>query len=88
MAESKKGCGKYMSYKVGENIRIEHPLKTEIYKKGYTIKQFADLVGISRFTLNAYFTNRHIARGDTINLISKGLDIPYEKVSELCHMNN
>lgn len=88
MAESKKGCGKIMSYKVGENIRVEHPLKTEIYKKGYTIKQFADLVGISRFTLNAYFTNRHIARGDTINLISKGLDIPYEKASELCHMSN
>ena len=24
-----------MSYKIGENIRIEHPLKTEIYKEIY-----------------------------------------------------
>ena len=73
-----------MSYATGKNIRYEHPLKTEIYRKGYTIKSFADRVGISRFTLNDVFTGRHKPRGDTISWIAEALNEPYEKVVEIC----
>lgn len=72
-----------MSYGIGKNIRITHPLKTEIYKRGYNIKQFAEKADITRWTLNHIF-NGNNPRGDTIYQISKGLDVSYEKVSELC----
>lgn len=63
----------------------EHPLKTEIYKKGYTIKSFADVIGINRLTLNCIFKHRNKSvRGDTIYRISEGLNIPYESVERLC----
>ena len=62
----------------------KHPLKTEIYKNGYNISQFAQKCGISRFTLNDAFTGRHRLRGDTICLIAEGLEKPYEEVERLC----
>lgn len=65
-------------------IIYEHPLKNEIYKKGYTLYSFADEVGINRSTLNSIFKHENKTRGDTIYLIAKGLNISYEKVSELC----
>ena len=83
MAESKKGCGKIMSYKVGENIRIEHPLKTEIYKKGYTIKSFSDLCGLNRNTFNQIFKGSK-PRGDTVYIISNQLGLSYERIIKLC----
>lgn len=72
-----------MSYQLGRNIRHQHPLKTEIYKKGYTISNFASLSGLSRFTLNNIFKGS-MPRGDTTCLISKQLDLTYERVVELC----
>lgn len=73
-----------MSYGLGRNVRIEHPLKTEIYKKGYTITNFAKKSQISRRALNDIFSSKHKVRGDTIYLISQTLEMPYDKVSELC----
>lgn len=72
-----------MSYKLGGNIRIQHPLKTEIYKNGYTISSFADKACVNRWTLNSIFKGAK-PRGDTIYNIAKGLDLPYEKVDKLC----
>ena len=74
-----------MSYQLGRNIRYEHPLKTEIYKKGYTICSFADEIGINRATLNNIFTNQNRVRGDTINLIAQGLNTSYERIQKLCN---
>ena len=76
-----------MSYQLGHNVRYEHNLKTEIYKRGYTLSSFADMVGINRITLNRLFKAEHKVRGDTIYLISKGLEMTYEKVEKLCQMN-
>ena len=73
-----------MSYNVGQYIKHEHPLKTEIYKKGFTISSFASRVGVDRWTLGNIFKNKSMPRGDTINLIANGLEMPYEKVSRLC----
>lgn len=73
-----------MSYALGHNVRYEHPLKTEIYKRGYTITSFADKVGISRFTLTDAFTGRHKLRGDTMSWIAEALNEPYEEVERLC----
>lgn len=72
-----------MSYRIGENVKINHPLKTEIYKKGLTVSQFADINGFNRITLNRIFKGA-VPRGDTIYLISKGLEMPYEEVERLC----
>lgn len=76
-----------MSYRIGKNVRITHPLKTEIYKRGINVSQFADMCDITRWTLNRIFKGA-APRGDTIYLISKGLEMPYEEVEKLCHMNN
>lgn len=76
-----------MSYRIGANNRVNHPLKTEIYKKGLTVSQFADLNDLNRWTLNRIFKGA-VPRGDTIYLISKGLEMPYEKVEELCQLNS
>lgn len=74
-----------MSYNIGQNIQYEHKLKDEIYKRGYTIQSFAEFIGIERHALINIFKNSgKSTRGDTINLISKGLDMPYEEVKELC----
>ena len=75
-----------MSYSIGKNIRNAHPLKTEIYKRGYTIQDFANECGISRFTLNRIFKDLK-PRGDTINLISKELGISYERIEKICSKN-
>lgn len=62
-----------------------HPLKTEIYKQGYTMEGFCEKIGIHRHTLLELFARRtKCLRGDTICLVSKGLKMPYEKVAELC----
>lgn len=84
MGKSKERGAEIMSYKLGKNIRIEHPLKTEIYKHGYNITEFADIIGIDRWTLWHVFKNKSMPRGDTVYMIAKGLEIPYEKVIELC----
>lgn len=85
MAQSKKGNRKNMSYGIGKNIRITHPLKKEIYKRGYTIIEFAELSNINRWTLNNIFKG-NVPRGDTIYQISKGLKTPYEEVEGLCQV--
>lgn len=72
-----------MSYKIGDNVRFEHPLKREIYKQGYTIGSFADKADINRWTLNSIFKGAK-PRGDTIYNIAKGLNRSYEEVEELC----
>lgn len=73
-----------MSYKLGNKIIYNHPLKTEIYKQGKTLCSFADEIGINRATLNAIFKQENKTRGDTIYLIAKGLEMPYERVELLC----
>ena len=65
---------------------INHPLKTEIYKNGYTIESFALESGVSRFALNDIFNKKHKkVRGSTIYLISNTLQKPYEVIEELCN---
>ena len=71
-------------YPIGHNIQYPHTLKDEIYKRGYTINSFAERVGISRYTLNNIFTGRHKPRGDTMSWIAQALDLPYERVVEIC----
>ena len=72
-----------MSYSLGHNVRVEHKLKTEIYKRGYTIGEFANEIGINRWTLNHIFKGS-VPRGDTVYHISQGLKITYEEAKELC----
>lgn len=62
-----------------------HKLKSEIYKKGYNIAQFARVAQIDRKTLYALFEGKtHKLRGDVITLISGALKVDYEKAEELC----
>ena len=65
----------------------DHPLKREIYKKGFTIESFADYIGINRATIFNMCKKICRTRGETIYLISEGLGMPYERVEQLCRMN-
>jgi transcriptional regulator with XRE-family HTH domain len=76
-----------MSYQLGKNIIYDHPLKREIYKQGYTVEAFADKCGLHRKTIIDICKKQTRTRGDTIFLLSKGLNMPYEKVEKLCRMS-
>lgn len=67
--------------------KIDHPLKREIYKKGFTLEEFANVCEISRWTLNNIFVRKKVnkTRGSTIYIISKALELPYEKVEVMCN---
>ena len=57
-------------------------IKDEVYKRGYTIDSFCEKAGISRYTFMDINNGKHKPRGETIYLIAKALDIPYEDVKE------
>lgn len=58
-------------------------VKDEIYKRGYTILEFCEKIGISRWTLMDICNGKHKARGTTIYLIAKGLEMSYEDVKQM-----
>lgn len=58
-------------------------LKDEIYSRGYTIQNFAEECGISRFTLNNILNRSNKVRGTTIYLIASTLDMPYDEVKRI-----
>ena len=51
---------------VGTNIRYKHPLKTEIYSRGLTVKEFADNAQLNRHTMMNIFQQKHKATATTI----------------------
>ena len=77
-----------MSYQLGKNVRYQHPLKDEIYKKGYTIEAFANECEISKDTLYNIFkgSTRNIS-WFVLNAISDKLGMPYDETKELCKTN-
>lgn len=77
-----------MSYQLGKNVRYQHPLKDEIYKKGYTIEAFANECEISKDTLYNIFkgSTRNIS-WFVLNVISENLEISLDKTKELCKTN-
>ena len=53
---------------------MEHQLKREIYKKGFTLEEFANVCGIRRETLCNIFKHKYKStNGYTINVIAKNL---------------
>lgn len=58
-------------------------LKDEIYSRGYTLENFAEECGLSRFTINKIINRNQKVRGTTIYLIAETLDMPYEKVKDI-----
>lgn len=58
-------------------------IKDEIYKRGWTIEKFCNHIGISRWTLMDINNGKHKPSGNTIYLIAKGLNLPYEQVKEM-----
>lgn len=74
-----------MPYKLGKYVKLEHPLKTEIYKRGFTLSQFSKVSGVSLKCLNSIFTREFkTTRGDTIYCLAKGLGMEYDEVQKLC----
>ena len=65
-------------------VHHRHPLRTEIYRQGWGMKEFAAHVGIDYCTLRNIFIGKTHTREDTINWIAMALDLPYERVEELC----
>lgn len=60
---------------------MKSDLKKEIYKLGYTIESFANLTGVSRWTLMDIYLDKHKKiRGDSIKRIADGLEKTYEEV--------
>lgn len=69
-----------------EHTRNQHELKKLIYKKGYTISQFAKESGVSNWTLNAIFRHKFKqTRGDTIYCLAKTMNMPYEEMEVMCN---
>lgn len=76
-----------MSYSLGQNIRYHHPLKDEIYKKGYSLFQFSLECDIATKTLYNIFNGKtKKVRKATIELMSSVLGIPQSEVRELCQV--
>lgn len=73
-----------MSYQIGKNIRLQNKLKDEIYKRGYTIKEFADRVQINRLTMNYWFRGQQKPSRYCIQVMADELNMPYKKVERLC----
>ena len=70
-------------YQIGHNIRVPHPLKDEIYKRGMTLKECADRSELSVYTVQNIIVGRAIPKRDTVERIAKTLDMPFSKVWEL-----
>ena len=62
--------------------RVEmHPLQELIYKKGYTLTEFADICGISRQSFYSLFSGRTKSmRTEYQHRISENLHEPFEKI--------
>ena len=62
-----------------------HELQREIYKKGFNMYSFQKHSGISRETLYKLFEGKtKRLRGETINVISRALNIDFEEMERLC----
>jgi len=65
-------------------IIYQHPLKDEIYRQGYSLTSFADVIGISRWTLNNIFKQRFKKNHtEIVRLIAKGLGLSVEETTKL-----
>ncbi len=65
-------------------MRYDSQLKREIYKKGYTIEEFANKTGISRHTIYNIEKKKHKTRDVIVECIADGLQIPYRRANEIC----
>lgn len=75
-----------MSYSLGQNIRYHHPLKDEIYKKGYSLFQFSLECDIATKTLyNIFNLKTKRVRKSTIELMSEVLGMSTREVRLLCN---
>lgn len=61
-----------------------HPLKREIYRKGYSIREFAMKADLDKVTLYKIFRGEtKMATPKTMYKIADKLNIPYERVVSL-----
>ena len=80
MGKSKERGVKTMTY-----TYHKHPLKDEIYKRGFTIERFCLESDITKDTMYNIFKGKtKKVRGSTIYLMAQTLGLPYERVEELC----
>lgn len=70
-------------YALGKNVRYKHPLKTEIYKRGFTISKFADKAQLTRHTLMTIFQRKSQGTRTTKRLIAEALEVPIATVEKL-----